>query len=100
MCAYIGTANDSTGAQPRDTWQLGYREQEKDADQGDDNQLLDQRVGKRSDRAFNQATTVVGDLDLDIVRQSSFEFRQFVLDPLDSGSRIGAGTHDDGRQRH
>ena len=68
-------------------------EEENDADQGDDDRLLDQGVGQGLDRVVDQVGAVVSDRDLDVVRQPGFELRQPLLDPGDGRQGVGARTH-------
>ena len=83
------------GDRDRDDRHQGRTEVEEkdDADQGDDDRLLDQGAGQGLDGLVDQPGAVVGDRDLDVVRQPRLELGQPLLDPRDGRQRVGARSH-------
>ena len=69
--------------------------QEGRADQGDDDELLDQLVRQIADRAFDQRAAVIGIDDFNPRRQAFLQLGQFGLDRGDGGLRVLARAQDD-----
>ena len=65
-------------------------QQEHDADQRDDDALLEQRVLERVDGRVDQVRAVVDRHDLDRLRQAARNLREALLDVLDDVERIDA----------
>ena len=70
--------------------------QENDVGQGDEDDLLDQRVLERADGIVDQLAAVVERLDGDALGQARRDEFELLLHPLDHRLGIFAGTHHDG----
>ena len=71
-------------------------EQEEHADRGDHQHLLGELLAQRRDRPLDQLRAVVGDVDLDALRQALLELVEALLHPLDHapGVLAEAQQHD------
>src|SRR3546814_18066193 len=70
-------------------------EQEQQADQRDDEALLEQGRAQRLDRTHDEVGPVVDRLPADALRQAARKFRALVLYPADHGQGVLAEARND-----
>ena len=70
-------------------------EQEDDADQGDDEDLLSEGLAECLDRSVDQVAAVVADLDGHAGRKAFFQFGKLFARSFNRGSGVLAEAHDD-----
>ena len=69
--------------------------QKNDADERDDDALLDQLFAKRADRAFDQVAAVVSRYDPHAFGQRRLDLLDLLFDSVDDVERVLAVTHND-----
>ena len=68
--------------------------EEHEADQGDDDALLDELFAQRGDGSLDELGAIIGGDDFDTFRQGAFDFLQFPFDSIDDTQRILPVAHD------